>query len=321
MIVVRPAKLNGRIHARPSKSVLHRSIICASLAEGESSIKNFSRSEDICATLGALESMGLCDYEVKGGTCFLKGGLEKSAQKEIYCGESGSTLRFLLPLACDGKPYAFTGRGRLMERPLAPYEKIFAENGVKYKKADDRIDICGRLSPGVFELPGNVSSQFVSGLLFKLPLLAGGSGIGVTTKLESRPYIDLTRQSLDRFGVVTSCGENSFITDGNQKYSRRDIYAEGRLLPRGFFCCCGGDERRGNYQRAGQGFFAGDKEIFNILKCFGAVTSRDGDSVTVSQGELKPIELNVSDIPDLVPVISVLACAAEGRTVIKGAGR
>ena len=176
MIVIAPSKLNGRLKIQPSKSVSHRAIICAALSEGESVLKNIAFSDDIRATIDAVQKMGLCSIRTEKSSIII----EKSMGREpgdIFCNESGSTLRFCLPLAMDGTESRFTGKGRLLERPLDLYEEICRKQSIKMDIAPDGITIKGQLYPDIFTIRGDISSQFVSGLLFALPRLKGDSRI------------------------------------------------------------------------------------------------------------------------------------------------
>lgn len=316
MIMVRPSKLSGEITLMPSKSVLHRLLICAALAKGSSRISNFAISEDISATLNALYAMGYCKYGINDDVCTITGGLSRQGKDIIDCGESGSTLRFLLPLGMDGKKRLFTGRGRLMERPMQPYEQLFG-----YEKTAEGIALCGLLEPGEYPIDGGISSQFITGLLYKLPLLDGDSKILLTSALESRPYVDITRRCQALFGVESTVAENGFCVPGGQSYSPANVCAEGDYSHAAFFAAAaamGGSVRlKGLEKDSAQG----DREILDIMRCMGARVEWENAEVRVSHEALKPVEIDVSQIPDLVPILAVAACAAVGRTRIFGARR
>ena len=211
-VTITPGPLAGAITPPPSKSQAHRLLIAAALGTGESHIENLAHSQDIDATLRCMAAL-----KAPGD------GLP-----ELDCGESGSTLRFLIPVALalrgGGK---FTGHGRLMERPQEPYFAIFREKGISYEQRDGVLTVRGRLSPGDYTLPGDVSSQFVTGLLYALPLLEGDSRILLTTPLESRGYIDMTLDALEQFGVRAAYdGDRTFRVPGNQSYRPRDLTIE-----------------------------------------------------------------------------------------------
>ena len=189
-VTITPGLLRGAITPPPSKSQAHRLLIAAALADGESRIEHLADSQDIQATrrcMAALKAPGE-DLPV------------------LDCGESGSTLRFLIPVALALRGGGrFTGRGRLMERPQKPYFDLFDEKGIAYRQEDGVLTVQGRLTPGTFALPGDVSSQFVTGLLYALPLLEGDARITLTTPLESRGYVDMTLEALERFGIRAEC--------------------------------------------------------------------------------------------------------------------
>ncbi|MCD8392846.1 MAG: hypothetical protein LUB57_06420, partial [Cloacibacillus porcorum] len=189
-VTITPKPLSGDIKIMPSKSMSHRLAICAALA-GDSRVRSLGLSEDIMATCRALRGLG-CEMELKGDMLATRS--KKSVSDDtapLDCGESGSTLRFLIPLALDGRRRRFTGRGRLLSRPQEEYARLFAEREIEFIQKEDYIELCGRLRPGLFKIRGDVSSQFISGLLFALPTLGGDSRIEITTRLESRSYIDL----------------------------------------------------------------------------------------------------------------------------------
>ncbi len=316
-----PSHINGTLPMQPSKSVLHRALICAALAEGESVLANFAWSDDIAATLCALRDMGLCGYRVEDGVCYIRGGLRQKSKPVIDCKESGSTLRFLLPLATDGQERVFTGQGRLLERPMAPYEALFAAKGILLEKQSGGIKIKGRMRAGLYELAGDVSSQFITGLLFLLPTLGGDSRLCITTALESKPYVDLTCQTQMLFGVETCADGRQFIIEGAQKYRAGVLCVEGDYSHAAFFAVAAAMGGTVLLQGLNPQSLQGDKQILGILQCMGAEIRWEANGVAIAHRALKPLEMDVAQIPDLVPALAVLACAAKGRTRIYNAGR
>ncbi|MEA5002182.1 MAG: 3-phosphoshikimate 1-carboxyvinyltransferase, partial [Christensenella sp.] len=318
---IAPSVISGSIRVIPSKSISHRALICAALAPGSTSLRNIAFSEDISATAQALRAMGLCHYDIEGDSCIVSGGLHSESAEVIDCGESGSTLRFLLPLALDGKKHTFTGHGRLLRRPMDGYDKIFVRNHVRFDKNEERIEICGELAGGEYELPGDVSSQFVSGLLFKLPMLFDDSGLHITTEPESKPYIDITQDVQSRFRVNSRWSGNNIEISGRQGYVPCDMEIEGDYSHAAFFAAAaaitGSVRLKGLCLDSKQG----DKAIIGLLRCMGAEITENEDEIIIEKGALKPIEADVSQIPDLVPVLAVLGCAAQGKTRIYNAGR
>ena len=229
-VTIFPSKPAGSAAAPPSKSMTHRLLICAGSAAGETAIRGVTRSEDVLATVDCLRALGVC-CAFRGGDIVVSGGTLRcaGAGTVLNCRESGSTLRFLLPLCLSGQPVTFTGSGRLLGRPLGPYADICAEQGILFDNSTSALRVRGKLSPGEFRLPGDVSSQFVSGLLFALPLLDGDSVIRLRPPVESRSYIDMTMDALRSFGVETSWTDRETIAvPGRQRCVRRaDVSVEG----------------------------------------------------------------------------------------------
>ena len=247
-VKIYPGALSGIVNVPSSKSMGHREIICAALAQGISIIDNISMSDDIKATLRCLKSLGVQSeltasrFKGRSAVKIYGEGTVKATGDECDCGESGSTLRFLLPLgALCGAPVAFTGAGRLGERPLKPYYDIFDMQGVKYAPAQGLpVTVEGRLHSGKFTLPGNVSSQFISGLLFALPLLESDSEIIITTPLESQSYVDLTLAALKKYGIkVINNNYKTFTVPGGQKYQCRSAVVEGDWSQAAFWLAAG----------------------------------------------------------------------------------
>ena len=234
-VTIWPGKLAGTILPPSSKSQGHRYVIAAALAAGESVIGNLSFSEDIEATLRCMETLGaIVKRQMDGAT--LRGGPCPAEIPVLDCGESGSTLRFLIPvvLALAGGG-VFRGRGRLMQRPQEPYFAIFRKKGIAFSAEGDTLTIKGRLTPDVFELPGNVSSQFITGLMYALPLLDGDSEIRLTSPLESAGYVDMTRDALKTFGVeICDEKEDLFFFDGKTVLIEKDLLTEGQTGRRNF---------------------------------------------------------------------------------------
>lgn len=311
----------GTVRLQPSKSVLHRALICAALAGGESELLNFAWSDDIQATSRCLEDLGLCRVRVSGSVCRVEGGLHEPGRPELDCAESGSTIRFLLPVALDGRERTFVGRGRLMQRPFAPYAEICREQGIRFSQEADRITVCGTLQPGTFALPGDISSQFVTGLLLALPRLEAPSKIVLSTPLESAGYVEITRAVQEMFGVHSEPSAAGFHIPGAQRYQPADITVEGDFSHATFFAVAaalaGGLELAGLRSDSVQG----DRAVFTLLKEIGANVDWDGQIARVSRGALRPFDVDVSQIPDAVPALSVLAAGIEGTSHIRNAGR
>lgn len=327
-IKVIPSKLSGAITVPPSKSAAHRAIIAAALAEGESIIQNVDLSSDIRATIGACEQLG-CTVEIAEAEPFctltIRGGLKPQNGALIDCAESGSTLRFMIPVACTQTgERTFTGRRRLPQRPIDSYLQIFDEQGIPYNRpygANLPLTISGALKPGKFRMDGRVSSQFVTGLLYALPLLDGDSQIEVIGGFESRGYVDLTVDMLRRFGVVIGSEGDRFLISGSQVYKPQRIAVEGDWSQAAFFLVAGAIS--GGVRVAG---FDGnslqpDSVIVELLMRMGADISWEGDEFVSAPVRLQGIEIDVSQCPDLVPPLAIAAAFAQGTTHITGAAR
>ena len=236
-VTIKPSRAKGTVKAPPSKSIAHRMLIAGALSEGESVIHGISLSQDIKATLRCLAALG-AEYTLDGDTVRI-GKCKPSAVKKkviLDCGESGSTLRFLLPLCLlSGKEAVLTGSPTLLSRPLEVYSRLYASQNIEYRHEADGIHVCGVLKPGDFKIPGNVSSQFVSGLLFALPLLGKPSTITISAPIESVPYIELTLQALSRFGVSAQWSGERTISVGKSRYTSLETTVEGDYSNAAFF--------------------------------------------------------------------------------------
>ncbi|MBQ6600065.1 MAG: 3-phosphoshikimate 1-carboxyvinyltransferase [Clostridia bacterium] len=299
---IKPSLPKGRVKAPPSKSMAHRLLICAGLSKGESVIDNVAYSEDILATLDCLSALG-AKIKKDGSTVYIKGADPRSFCGGTFCcRESGSTLRFFIPIAALSKENSlFTGYGRLMERPMEIYESLFEKKGLFYGKTDEGISLSGALSGGEFTLRGDVSSQFITGLMFALPLAENDSSIILTGKTESSAYIDMTVEALSRFGIeIKKTAENEFYIKGSQEYKAGNFTVEGDFSNAAFldaFNLLGGElEVEGLCAKSAQGDKI-YKEYFSLLK--------DGTPT-----------LDVSQCPDLAPILMTLAAALNGARLV-----
>lgn len=300
-------KLSGSVTVPPSKSIAHRLIIAASLAKGESIIENVSFSEDIKATAGAMKALGADIALLENKVKVLGINKEiKHTDTEIFCNESGSTLRFMIPLALSfGGSFLFTGSSRLMERPLDSYFEIFDKVGIKYEKRENGIFFSGKLDAGRYSLRGDVSSQYITGLIFALSRLNKRSEIEITTNLESAGYIDLTIDALADFGVKVLKEGNKFIICENQQFTPKNARVEGDYSQAAFYLVANAIGNDVSVLDLNANSHQGDKEILSVID-----KMKNGG-----------ITLDVSQIPDLVPIITVLATQTEGVTHIINAGR
>lgn len=322
-VVITPKKLCGTVRVPPSKSTAHRAVICAAMAKGESTLSPVALSDDIRATIGAVRAMG-AEAVLKEDTLHVNGsGLFSPSSAKIDCGESGSTLRFLIPVAAAGGLRAvFMGHGRLPERPIGIYLNCLPEHGVRCEtKGGLPLAVKGKLEPGTYTVPGNVSSQFITGLLLALPLLSGDSEIALSSPLESAGYVDMTTDTMRRFGVIIESSKNGWRVPGNQVYKPQSCAVEGDWSQAAFFLAAGA--LGGSLYIDGLDFASvqGDKAAEDLYKAFGAQVTREQNTLTVYADTLRSIDIDASQIPDLVPILAATAALAKGTTHITGAAR
>ena len=310
------------VFAPPSKSMAHRAVLCAALAEGTSRVEHLEFSQDIAATLSAAARLG-AGVETGPDWALLRGGLLRRPDGPVDCCESGSTLRFLIPLASlTGGPVTFTGRGRLMERPQSIYQELFSAQELEFRQGPDGLTIGGPLWPGKYPVRGDVSSQFVSGLLFALPLLKRESTLRLIPPVESRSYIEMTRAVQAAFGVESFWqDEYTLRIPGGQAYRPRAYTVEGdysqAAFPAVLGALCGGVTLTGLAADTLQG----DAVILDILRRCGARFARDAAGLHFEKSLLHGVEIDLADCPDLGPVLMALGLFCEGETVIRNAGR
>lgn len=319
-----PSKLEGSVKVPPSKSMAHRAIICASLSDGKSKIDNIDYSDDIIATIEGMRSLGaniIQDNDSLVIDGIYSSTVEKREERVIDCNESGSTLRFLVPISLlvPGKS-KFIGRGNLGKRPLNTYYKIFDEQGIKYSYEEEslNLNIEGSLKGGEFYVKGNISSQFITGLLFTLPLLKEDSKIIITTDMESKGYIDLTLSAMKDFGVeIINNDYEEFIIKGNQKYISRKYRVEGDYSQGAFFLCANALGNNIEVQDLSLNSLQGDKEVVDILERMGVkfINSKNGIKNEVAN-IINSTIIDGSQCPDIIPVLAATASLAKGRTEI-----
>ena len=323
VVVKRARAVAGRIAAPPSKSMAHRAALCAALAKGTSHLHHLAFSKDISATLDAAGR--LCARVTTGENDAVVEGLGRflPVDAPVDCCESGSTLRFLIPLASlTGQEVTFTGRGRLMERPQSVYKTLYQQQGLRFEQGADRLTVEGALTPGEYELAGNVSSQFISGLLFALPLLAGDSTLHLVPPVESRSYIEMTRAAQRRFGVE-SCwqDENTLFIPGGQKYRPCDYTVEGDYSQAAFPAVLGAVQGGVTLKGLSADTLQGDAAILDILRRCGASFRTTDAGIVFEKAPLHGVDIDLADCPDLGPVLMVLGLLCEGTTTIRNAER
>ena len=302
-VKIKNAILNGSVVIPPSKSAAHRALLCSFLAGG-GTVSPIIPSKDMQAMQQAISAL-------------------ENDDKIVDCIESGNTLRFVIPVAAAlGKSVTFVGSGRLPERPLETFLELLPKHNIKCT-SNGRLPLSieGKLTAGKYEIAGNISSQYISGLLFALPILVGDSEIVLTTRLESKPYIDLTIKVMRDFGVEVQETESGYLVRGNQQYKTRDYIVESDWSQAAFFLVGGAVGKSVALKGLDMNSVQGDKAIVDILKKFGADIEIKENEIISRKAELKGIKVDVSDIPDTVPALAVAAAYANGRTEIAGGER
>ena len=309
MKIIKADKLVGELSPPPSKSVLHRYIIASSLAKGVSKIENISFSEDIIATIEAMKKLG-ANIEQKENYLLIDGSdtfKNLNENIEIDCNESGSTLRFLFPLSIvEENKVLFKGRGKLFKRPMTPYFENFEKYKIKHSYIDENeILLEGQLKSGIYEIDGNISSQFITGLLFSLPLLDRESKIIINGKLESSNYIDISLDCLSKFGIkiINNSVENQeFIIEGNQSYRAGNYRTEADYSQAAFFLVANAIGSKIKINDLSEDSLQGDKKIIDYISEIDNWNSKD------------TLVLDGSETPDIIPILSLKA-AVSGKKI------
>ena len=298
-VEIKAGTARGTVNAPPSKSVAHRLLISAALADGISKISGISDCDDVRATVNALSALGV-KITVNGDTATVVGKHPSCMTPDgpLFCEESGSTLRFILPIALlPGKTVMLRGKEGLMKRPMEIYENICRDGGLIYVKDGDSITVKGPLKSGNFTLPGNVSSQFISGLLFALPHLKGDSKISITPPIESKPYIEMTIDALSQFGVkIKWVNECTLFIKGEQKFTPACLTVEGDYSGAAFIDALG--------------TLGGDVCVRGLRE-----DTLQGDSVYKSYFKLFDCgvpTIHLGNCPDLGPILFAMAAARCG---------
>lgn len=332
-ISILPGKLSGSVTPPPSKSQAHRMLIAAALADGVSRVSNVAFSQDIKATLRCLAELG-AQFEQDGSTVTVHGmgantmsPLRRLAPPRLDCGESGSTLRFLIPVALAVRGGGvFTGHGRLMERPLEPYFDLFREKGIFYERKDGTLTVQGYLTPGEYRLPGDVSSQFFTGLLFALPLLPGPSALIPTTRLESVDYISMTLDVMGRFGVsfpTTMSLPPHYHPQGNQTYRPHDGEVERDWSQAAFWYTAAAMGSDVTVDGMNPSSLQGDRVFLDWVRLVkgesiaNSIFAEKFNKSRLADG----VHIDVSDSPDLVPPLAAMGAVMDGTLFIENAAR
>lgn len=295
--------LKGTVIAPPSKSAAHRALICSFLAGG-GTVSPIINSKDMEATVGVIDAL-------------------KRGESTLDCIESGSTLRFMIPVAAAfGKEVTFIGQGRLPQRPIGEYLELLPKHNVNVKSDGGLpLTISGQLKNGSYEISGDVSSQYVTGLLLALADLDGDSAVILTTPLQSKPYVDMTVKVMKDYGVEIKETDFGYLIHGGQEFKRLDYTVEGDWSQAAFFLVAGAVGGDVTVSGLDMNTTQGDKGILDVLKSFGAEIEIKENSVRCVKSRLKGCVVDATDIPDLVPIVAVLGAFSSGKTIIKGAQR
>ena len=324
-VIIKPKKLKGEVIIPPSKSLSHRAIIAASLASGKSEISNVLFSKDIKATIEAMRACGANIIEHKDSLT-IYGSEVYRAKSELNANESGSTIRFMIPIAlvCDEK-MIFKGENHLVKRPLDTYYEIFDKLGIEYNHPKDSylpLETKGGLKAGVYEIRGDISSQFITGLLYALPMLDGNSKLVITTNLESKGYVDLTLDILSKFGIQIENKEyKEFIIKGNQKFKPFDYTVEGDYSQSAFFLVANALGNEIVLKAMNENSYQGDKKIIQDMIDFGCDVVALDDTLMCKANNLCGATIDFSQSPDLGPALSVLASVSKGQSDFINAAR
>lgn len=321
---ITPSTIQGKVTIPPSKSMSHRAIICASLAKGQSVINNVAYSDDIKITIEGMRQLG-AKIEIKEDSVIIQGIQDFMQLKDstIFCKESGSTLRFFIPIfsLCNQEIH-FTGQNRLLKRPQAIYEQIFHEKGLFFEQSEDAITIKEALPSGTYTLKGDVSSQFISGLLFTLPLLKEDSYIHILPPFESRSYVNLTLQMLERFGIHASFkDDNTLYIPGNQNYHPCDYRIEGDYSQFAFFAVLSAIHGDVSIDGVDPTSLQGDKAILDILSACNVAYTYQQNAYHVKKSDIQGCSIDLADCPDLGPILTILGMYAKSPMRIYNAAR
>ena len=326
-IKIKPGNLKGTIEIPPSKSYSHRAVIAAALAENgkKSKIDNLKFSVDITTTTDIMENWGAEIERFESALEIIgNGGKVAPRDKYVQCNESGSTIRFLIPVGITSEnELVFDGKGKLVDRPLDSYYKIFKEQGLKYETIGGKLPLTvnGKLKSGNYEIDGNISSQFITGLLYALPLLEGDSKLIINKNLESKGYVDLTLEILKLAGIeIVNNDYKSFDIRGNQTYKPFNYTVEGDYSQVAFWIVAGiisaNRDNEVKCLHVNKNSLQGDREIIEIVTRMGAKLEIFDDYVIVKPSKTKGTVIDISQCPDIGPVLTVLAALSEGETRI-----
>jgi len=312
-----PTSLKGEVIVPPSKSLSHRALICASLSPGKSRISNIMLSDDIKATINALSQLG-AKFTINDNEVLVTGIKKLKYNNEpINCNESGSTIRFLIPLfSLTKKEIVFIGEESLIKRPQNIYKKIFNDDGNLFEQFSNKILVKGSIKSRDYYIDGDVSSQFFSGLMFSLPLLKDDSTIYIKGNLESKSYIDLTIDILEEFGIDIQEIENGYFIPGNQKYKATNYRVEGDYSQAAFYLVGGILNGAIKINDLNHETFQGDRAIIDIIKRMKGRIIFTENGFTAEKSNTHGTTIDISNCPDLGPIVALLGCLSKGTTTI-----
>ena len=323
-----PACLSGTLAAPASKSEAHRRMICAGLSQGETVLDGFMESDDMAATRRCLKSLG-AEFSLNDDTLTIRGACRKTFGSPMMdCGESGATLRFFVPIAmAQANGGVFRMHGSLSKRPMDVYRDLFVPQGTNWRMGvgTDRsaeLHVLGRLANGHYELPGNVSSQFVSGLLFALPLLSGESTLTVLPPVESEGYIRMTLEALRLSGIVyEETAPFTWRIPGRQQYQPVSGRLTGDYTQAAMFLCAAALGHKVTVTGLNPVTTQGDRAILSYLEAMGAVITENENGIAVEGRHLHGAEFDMHSCPDLAPILALTCQLAEGESRLRRCGR
>lgn len=321
-ISITPSPLKGNIEAIPSKSVAHRMLICAAFADAPTTLLIPQTSDDINATANCLKALG-ASIEICGAEYKVTPITTPADSPTLDCGESGSTLRFFLPVAAAlGNNSHFIGHGRLPQRPLSDLLDAMKEQGVTASAESLPLTLRGKLCGGHYRIAGNVSSQYITGLLLALPLSDEDSTIEITTALESASYIDITLSVLKTFGIEISINNHTYHIKGGQRYrSPQKLWVEGDWSNAAFFLSAAALGNELTMSGLNKNSAQGDRKILSLLESFGATCTSSETTIGIHADVLNGCTIDIRDTPDLLPILSVVAAYSQGTTTFINAAR
>ncbi len=315
------SEINGTLKMIPSKSLTHRALISAALAKGESIIENPLYADDTLKTLEILKNLG-ASFLTHLDYIKVAGGNIKHSNVPLFAKESGSTIRFLIPVALLTEELEhFSLSPSLASRPFFVYEHLFKEHNIHFEKNGEDIFVKGPISSGDYNIDGSISSQFISGLLFVLPLLEGDSKIIVRNNFESKSYVELTINVLKKFGIKINMDGNIIYIEGGQQYKNTQFTVEGDYSQAAFYLTSAALGGSVTLLGLTKDSLQGDKKILEFLKEFGANVIIKDKKVTVEKGECRKVDIDISDTPDLGPILFVLGALSKEEFKIRGIER